>query len=139
MRSIHPKMSTVVYRSPNLEWNPERVLETFAEEDLLTKRIAVNGAEHALWFVTAEHIPVPWGEFTTFTEMVHHLYVMHCDTDTGLMYINSSYKDSVHEALARAVGGNHVELIKGDVVYRVLGRVQRRVPTNVGVLDRESQ
>jgi superfamily II DNA or RNA helicase len=135
MRSIQPKMSTVVYRSANLEWNPQRVLEVFAEEELLTKRIAVNGAQHVLWFATAEQTPVPWGEFSTFTEMVHHLYVVHCDTDAGLMYINSSYKDSVHEALARAVGGVGVELIKGDMVYRVLGRVQRRVPTNIGVLD----
>jgi hypothetical protein len=135
MRSIQPKMSTVVYRSPNLQWNPEAVRSVFAEEDLLTKQIAVNGAQHVLWFVTAERIPVPWGEFTTFTEMVHHLYVVHCDLEAGLLYINSSYKDSVHEALARAVGGADVVLIKGDVVYRVLGRVQRRVPTNVGVLD----
>jgi superfamily II DNA or RNA helicase len=135
MRSIQPKMSTVVYRSPNLEWNPERVLDVFGDEDLLTKTIAVNGAQHVLWFVTAERTPVPWGEFTTFTEMVHHLYVVHCDLDKGLMYVNSSYKESVHEALARAVGGADVQLIKGDVVYRVLGRVQRRVPTNVGVLD----
>ena len=135
MRSIQPKMSTVVYRSPNLQWNPERVLAVFSEEELLTKRIAVNGADNVLWFVTAERIPVPWGEFTTFTEMVHHLYVVHCDLDGGLMYINSSSKENMHEALARAVGGDDVTLIKGDVVYRVLGRVQRRVPTNVGVLD----
>lgn len=135
MRSIQPKMSTVVYRSPSLQWNPEAVRTVFPEEDLLTKQIAVNGAQHVLWFVTAEHMPVPWGEFTTFTEMVHHLYVVHCDLEAGLLYINSSYKDSVHEALARAIGGADVALIKGDVVYRVLGRVQRRVPTNVGVLD----
>jgi superfamily II DNA or RNA helicase len=135
MRSIQPKMSTVVYRSPNLQWNSEQVLAVFPEEELLTKRIAVNGADHVLWFVTAERIAVPWGEFTTFTEMVHHLYVVHCDVDAGLMYINSSYKESMHDALARAVGGDEVSLIKGDVVYRVLGRVQRRVPTNVGVLD----
>ena len=91
--------------------------------------------QRVLWFVTAEETPVSWGEFTTFTETVHHLYVVHCDQDRGLMYINSSYKDSLHDAVAKAVGGEGVTLIKGDVVYRVLAPVQRRVPTNVGVLD----
>jgi len=135
LRSIQPKMSTVVYRSPGLQWNPEAVYQVFPEDQLLTKTIAVNGQQHVLWFVTAEATPVPWGEFTTFREVLHHLYVVHCDLDGGLMYINSSYNDSVHDALAKAVGGDAVEIIKGDVAYRVLGRVQRRVPTNIGLLD----
>jgi superfamily II DNA or RNA helicase len=135
MRSIQPKMSTVVYRSNNLEWHPERVPEFVGAENLLTKRIAVNNAQRVLWYITAESNPVPWGEFATFTETIHHLYLVHADADRGLLYINSSNKEGVHEALARTVGGDSVELIRGDVVYRVLGRVQRRVPTNIGLLD----
>ncbi len=135
LRSLVPKMSTVVYRSANLEWNPETVYSIFSEEELLTKQIAINGQQHVVWFVTAESTPVPWGEFSTFAETVHHLYLIHCDLDSGLMYVNSSNNDGVHEALARAIGGPDVEIIKGDVVYRVLAGVQRRVPTNVGLLD----
>ncbi len=135
LRSVQPKMSTVVYRSAGLQWNPEAVYQVFPDDQLLTKTVAVNAQQHVLWFITAEETPVPWGEFTTFREVVHHLYVVHCDLDSGLMYINSSYNDSVHDALAKTVGGDGVELIKGDVAYRVLGRVQRRVPTNIGLLD----
>jgi superfamily II DNA or RNA helicase len=135
LRSIQPKMSTVVYRSPALQWNPEGVYSVFPEETLLTKKVAVNGQQQVLWFITAEKTPVPWGEFTTFREVVHHLYLLHCDPESGLMYINSSYKESMHDALAKAVGGGDVQLMKGDAVYRVLGEVQRRVPTNVGLLD----
>lgn len=135
IRGIQPKMSTVIYRSGNLQWDPERVYDVFDQPDLLTKEIAVNGAERVAWFVTAEETPVRWGDFSTFSEVVHHLYVLHADQDTGLLFINSSNNDSIHLELAAAVGGDGVELIRGDVVYRVLAPITRRVPTNVGLLD----
>jgi superfamily II DNA or RNA helicase len=135
MRNIQPKMSTVVYRSSNLEWHPERIPELVGQKNLLTKRIAVNNAQRVLWYATAETSPVPWGEFATFSETTHHLYLVHADADRGLLYINSSNKEGTHDALARTIGGDDVELIRGNVVYRVLGRVQRRVPTNIGLLD----
>src|SRR5262249_53242477 len=135
MRSVQPKMSTVVFQSASLGWNPNGAYDIFDEESLLTKQIAINEREHVVWFVSAEQTPVRWGDFRTFAETLHHLYVVHCDLDAGLMYINSSNNDSVHQALALAIGGPDVTLIRGDIVYRVLAPIQRRVPTNVGLLD----
>lgn len=135
IRGIQPKMSTVVYRSPSLTWDPDNVYDVFDETSLFTRRIAINATEKVAWFVTAEETPVRWGDFSTFSEVVHHLYVFHADEATGLLYINSSNNDSVHEDLAKAVGGDQVELIRGDIVYRVLEPITRRVPTNVGLLD----
>ncbi len=135
IRSIQPKMSTVIYRSSTLTWDPNRVFDVFEENSLLTKQIAINAAEKVAWFVTAEETPVRWSDFSTFTEVVHHLYVLHADEAAGLLYINSSNNDSVHQDLAKAVGGEKAELIRGDVVYRVLAPIRRRVPTNVGLLD----
>ncbi|MAT05545.1 MAG: hypothetical protein CL424_10940 [Acidimicrobiaceae bacterium] len=135
MRGIQPKMSTVIYRSPTLQWEPTAIHDVFEPADLLTKRIAINAAEKVAWFVTAETTPVRWGNFTTFSEVVHHLYVVHADTTSGLLYINSSNNDSVHQEIAKAVGGDQVQLIRGDVVYRVLAPMSRRIPTNVGLLD----
>jgi superfamily II DNA or RNA helicase len=132
IRGIQPKMSTVIYRSGELTWDPNAVYEVFDEASLLTKKIAINAAEKVAWFVTAEETPVRWGDFSTFAEVVHHLYVLHADETAGLLYINSSNNDSVHQDLAKAVGGEKVELIRGDTVYRVLAPVARRVPTNVG-------
>jgi superfamily II DNA or RNA helicase len=135
MKSVQPKMSTVVFRTAELEWNPEAVYEMFGEDQLLTKRIAINDAAHVVWFVTAEQVPVAWGDFSNFREVIHNLYIVHCDLESGLLYINSSNNDGVHEDLAKAIGGESVEVIRGDVVYRVLGSIARRVPTNVGLLD----
>lgn len=135
IRGIQPKMSTVIYRSPALAWKANGVYEVFDENALLTKKIAINEREKVVWFVTAEETPVRWGDFSTFAEIVHHLYVVHVDVATGLLYINSSNNDSTHQELAKAVGGEQVELIRGDTVYRVLALITRRVPTNVGLLD----
>ena len=135
IRGIQPKMSTVIYRSPALAWEPNGVYEVFDETALLTKKIAINETEKVVWFVTAEETAVRWGDFSTFTEVVHHLYVVHADETAGLLYINSSNNDSVHQDLAKAVGGGEAELIRGDIVYRVLAPITRRVPTNVGLLD----
>ena len=135
MRSLKPKMSTVVYRAEQLQWNPDAIYDLFGEEGLLTKQIAINEQNCVVWFVTAEQIPVRWGQFSNFDEVVHHLFVIHAQPDKGLLYINSSNNESLHREVAEAIGGPDVSLIRGDVVYRVLHPIMRRVPINVGLLD----
>ena len=82
---------------------------------------------------------VPWADINGLVETVHHFYLVHCNPDTGCLYVNSSNKASLHEELAKAIGGDSVELFKGNEVYRVLSAVNRRVPTNVGLLDAVSR
>lgn len=135
MRSIHPKMSTVTYRSTKpLAWNPESIYDLF-EDRLLTTRIGINNKDKVAWWVSREATPVRWGDFSSFNELVHHLHVVHVDASAGFLYINSTNNDSMHEDIAKAVGGDDVTLVKGETVYRILSKVKRRVPTNVGLLD----
>ncbi len=135
MRSLQPKMSTVVYQAEDLQWNPYAIYDLFGEEGLLTKQIAINEQNHVVWFVTEEEMPVRWTQFGNFGEVVHHLFVIHAQPDKGLLYVNSSDNESLHQNVAEAIGGPDVSIISGDVVYRVLHPIMRRVPTNVGLLD----
>ena len=135
VRTLQPKMSTVVYQAEHIQWNPNAIYELFGEEELVTEQIAVNEQNHVVWFVTTEQIPVRWGQFSNFEEVVHHLFVIHAEPDKGLLYINSSNNESLHQNVAEAIAGPDVSLIRGDVVYRVLHPIKRRVPTNVGLLD----
>ncbi len=135
MRSLQPKMSTVVYQAEQLQWNPDAIYNLFGEDRLLTSQIAINEKDCVAWFVTAEQIPVKWGQFSHFGEVVYHLFVIHAQPDNGLLYINSSNNESLHREVAKAVGGPGVSLIRGDVVYRVMHPIMRRVPINVGLLD----
>lgn len=139
IRSIHPKMSTVTYRAKYaMGWNPESIYDLF-EDRLLTTKLGINNIDKVLWWVSKEATPVRWGDFSSFNELVHHLYVVHVDSTGGLLYINSTNNDSLHEEIAKAVGGDSTYLVRGETVYRILSRVERRVPTNVGLLDAVSR
>jgi superfamily II DNA or RNA helicase len=139
IRSLLPKMSTVVYRTPDGDWNPDRILELYPEDRLLTLPIAVNASEHVAWFVTKNVTPVDWGDIKTVEEVVFDLYVVYWDSERRLLYINSSDNTSVHQELAEAVCGEGTERIRGEKVYRVMANIDRLVPTNVGVLDVRSR
>ncbi|NWJ69151.1 DEAD/DEAH box helicase family protein [Pseudonocardia sp. ICBG1122] len=139
MRSIHPKMSTVVYKTPTVpQWRPEAVYNLF-EDRLLTTQLGINNSGKVVWWVSRQATPVRWGDFASFNELVHHLYVVHLDDSSGFLYINSTDNNSLHEDVARTVCGDGVALVKGETVYRILAQVQRRIPTNVGLLDSVSR
>jgi hypothetical protein len=135
MRSLLPKMSTVVYRTAASDWDPDGVLVVFPENRLLTVPIAINQGEHVAWFVTETRVPVRWGELATVEEVSYDLYVVYWNAAMGLLYINSSNSDSLHEDLAKAICGETSTRITGENVYRVMADLDRLVPTNVGVLD----
>lgn len=135
LRNLEPKMSTVVYRTRTQQWRPEAVLEVFPESSLLTYPIAVNARHRVAWFVTTEITPVRWGNLRTVEEVQHHLYVLYWDNEHQLLYINSSDTGSVYPELAKAVGGDDVVRVTGEDVYRVMAKLARLVPTNIGVLD----
>ncbi len=139
IRSIHPKMSAVTYRLPaSASWTPENIYDLF-EDRLLTTRLGINHKDKVVWWVSREATSVRWGEFASFNELVHHLHIVHVDDRAGFLYINSTNNASMHEDIACAVGGEGTVLVQGETVYRILAKVNRRVPTNVGLLDSVSR
>jgi hypothetical protein len=135
--SIHvlrPKMSVVVYETSCAEWQPERLAERFAPERIVSPP-AINAAERVAWMVVEARSSVRWAHLQTLEDVAYHLHVLHWDPQRGLLYINTSQLESLHEDLARTVCGTDVRRIEGVAVYRALGELQRPTPTNVGVID----
>lgn len=139
LRSLLPKMSTVVYRAPSSQWDIDAIVEYFGEDSLLTFPIGVNAQAGVAWCVVERRTPVRWGDLKTLDEVGYELYVLYFDSERKLLYINNSANDGVFEELAEAVLGTGAVRFNGTQVYRVMGDVQRLVPTNVGVLDARSQ
>ncbi|WP_437773473.1 DEAD/DEAH box helicase [Arthrobacter sp. KNU40] len=139
LRSLLPKMSTVVYRAPSSEWDTDAILKYFGEPSLHTKPIGLNTQAGVAWCVVERRTPVRWGDLKTLDEVSYELYVLYFDSARKLLYVNNSANDGVFEELAEAVLGNGAVRFNGTLVYRVMGDVQRLVPTNVGVLDARSQ
>jgi hypothetical protein len=136
MRSLLPKMSTVVYQVPGSEdWRPTAVHEVHPEGRLLTSPIAINLRDGVAWFIVENRTHVQWADLRSVEEVTYDLYVLYWHETARLLYINSTNHDSVHESLATAVCGPDAKIINGAQVYRVMGVATRLVPTNVGVLD----
>jgi superfamily II DNA or RNA helicase len=139
LRSLLPKMSTVVYRAPSKQWEPQNIVDFFGEENLLTSPIGLNADAGVAWCVIEYRNPVRWGNLKTIEEVTYQLYVLYFDREHKLLYINNSANDGVFEDLATAVLGPGAGRFTGSTVYRVMADIERLVPTNVGVLDAHDQ
>lgn len=64
----------------------------------------LNPKANLLFFVVRREDPVKWGRGKIVVDRLWHLFVLHHDAEAGLLHVNSSDKESVHEDLARAVG-----------------------------------
>lgn len=134
IRNIAPRMSTVVYRTSTPRWKPEALAPFFGDR-LLTYPVAINERDRVAWLVARERKPVAWGTVKSLEDISHDLYILYWDKTHGLIYINSSNTDSIHEELAQEVAGPDTTRIKGPAVYRIMAKIRRCVPTNVGTLD----
>lgn len=139
IRSLLPKMSTVVYRTPTKTWQPEDIVDFFGEGNLLTNPIAINKKQGVAWCVVERRGRVRWGDIRTIEEVAYELFVLYFDRKRKLLYINNSANDGVFQELADAVVGQGATRFTGAQVYRVMADVDRLVPTNVGVLDARDQ
>jgi len=139
IHGITPAMSTVVYRTPALTWSPTGLHELYDETELLTFPIPTSERDHVAWYVTQQRASTRWGTIDGVDTVEHHLYIAYWDPARGLLYINSSNNDSVHEEIAAALVGDEAALIQGDLIYRVFDGVERLTPTNVGLLDTRSR
>ena len=139
LRSLLPKMSTVVYRTDSRHWDPQNIVGFFGEENLLTMPIGLNEQAGVAWCVVEHREDVKWGDLKTIEEVTYELFVLYFDSERRLLYVNSSANSGVFEELVEAVAGADARRFTGSQVYRVMGDIRRLVPTTVGVVDAHSQ
>lgn len=134
IQNVTPKMSTVVYQTEQ-KWNPWRV-EDLAFAKNLQGELSVSLKENLAFFVTLTSGAVEWAEVDELINRTYDLFAMFWDANTKLLYINSSDNSSVHEMLAKAVGGNEAKIISGIQAFRVLDGINRLTLRNMGLNDR---
>jgi superfamily II DNA or RNA helicase len=127
---LRPKFSAGVFRCRN--FRPRRFHEA------LGRHVQVHAAwlheeSNTLYFVTRTEPPVTWTRSKQLRDLQWDLFVLHYDAAQQLLYIHSSDKSTMHEKLATAVGDGDSQLVWGDTVFRVLGRITRLVFQQVGV------
>jgi hypothetical protein len=132
---VSPKMSAVAYRVYSGGWDPDAVTSVFSAEELATLPYSINEEVKVLWFVIVHRTPVVWGLSSNIEETYYELFIVYYDETTNLLFINSSHNDGVHRTLAKAIGGDSVELVDGMDVFRAYANVAQIIPTNIGTKD----
>lgn len=135
--NLAPKMSAVVYRTQTTSWHPERIEELY--KNRLLNPPAINSSEHVAWFVTKDVEAVRWGDIKSLAQTNYNLFVAYWDSSENLLYINSSNNEGVFKDLAEALCGESIELYRGNDVYKTMASLNRRIATNVGLLDTRNQ
>ncbi|WP_244550852.1 DEAD/DEAH box helicase family protein [Bradyrhizobium sp. Rc3b] len=125
---LRPKFSTIVYRCKSFT---PKSFQNAIPPAVIVHAAWLNPKANLLFFVVRREDPVKWGRGKIVVDRLWHLFVLYHDAEAGLLHVNSSDKDSVHEDLARAVGAQ--ERIRGEDVFRSLGRINRLIFSNIGV------
>jgi superfamily II DNA or RNA helicase len=135
IQNVAPKMSTVVYRTNVSKWTPWQITDLPMAKGLVGD-LSVSVKENTAYFITHETEPVQWADASDLRNQTFDLYALFWDPETKLLYVNSSNNDSVHEELAKAVGGPDATLISGVDAFRVLHGIRRLLLRNAGLNDR---
>ena len=135
MRSVHPKMSTVTYQANgNLGWTPEKIYDLFEDRLLTTPSASTTrtgwpgGSPEKPSRCAGGTSPASTSSSTTSTSC----------TSTKTMASSTSTAPTTHPCTRtspRPSAARASRLVKDDTLYRILAKVHRRVPTNVGLLD----
>ncbi len=131
IQNLHPKMSTVVYRTPTGSWQPAKAADNVADDELYD--FAVNDAENLAFLVTRRLERVPWGDVASIANLTFDLVLLYFDSQRQLLFVHSSDTRRLNIELATAVTGGDAELIRGMPIFRVLHGINRLVIANLGL------
>lgn len=132
LQNIFPKMSAVVFKTACADWQPEDIVRKFPAGRLYAGPY-INRDAGTLIVVARDLLPVPWGDIRDLKETFWHLYLLHWDRESGLLFINSSDNSSVHEDLATVVAGDSARLIRGEPIFRAMHGLNRFVIMSLGL------
>jgi len=127
---LRPKFSVAVYRATAFQ--PKQFFRAIGDNQHVAAAW-LNERSGTLYFVTRAEAPVQWSRSKELRDRQWDLYVVHHDPARELVYIHSSDKSTLHEALAKAVTNDTATLVSGDQVFRALGGIARLKFQNIGV------
>ncbi len=136
LKTVRPATSCVVYKTTCQEWKPENFRAGIPGIDSCEQvHETINHQEGTLVVVTARRVPLEWTDVQTLYSWDWELYVVIWSPDQNVLYIHGSGNAGEYKALAKAVAGETVALIKGNDVFRTFDGVNRLVLQQVGLTE----
>ncbi|MGY4595654.1 superfamily II DNA or RNA helicase [Bradyrhizobium sp. GM22.5] len=125
---LRPKYSTIVFRCANFS---PKSFQKGLPDSVVVHNAWFNPSANLLFFVSRREDAVRWTKGKVIADREWHLFVLYHDAEAGLLHLNSSDKDSMHDELAKAVGAE--SRIQGETIFRSLGGINRLIFSNIGV------
>ncbi len=136
LKTVRPAISTVVYTTACAAWRPENYRAGIPNLSTCEQvHETINHAKNTLIVVTARRVPLAWTDVESLYSWEWELYVVFWSPDQNLLFINSSTNAGEYKALAEAVAGENVTLIRGQNVFRTFSGVTRLRLQNVGLTE----
>lgn len=127
---LRPKFSTLVFHG---EAFAPKAFHRGVGPGTQVHRVWLHAKSNTLYFVTRCNPVVEWTQARDLRDHIWDLFVLSYDANRKLLYLHATDKSSTHDALAKAVCGDSASLVRGDVVFRALGRINRLMFQNIGV------
>lgn len=125
---LRPKYSTIVFRC--VQFSPKS-FQKGLPDNVVVHNAWFNPSANLLFFVSRREDAVRWTKGKVIADREWHLFVLYHDVEAGLLHLNSSDKESMHDELAKAVGAE--SRIHGEAIFRSLGGINRLIFNNIGV------
>jgi superfamily II DNA or RNA helicase len=140
LTSIRPATSTVIYKTKCDDWNPDNFMKGIKAIGAAEKVFHdVNYKENVLIAITSQRTQVDWTDVKDVYSWSWNLHIVVWDQEQKLLFIHGSNTGSYYKALAQAVAGDDVTLLKGDVVFRCFHEINRLKFQNIGLTERQSR
>ncbi|ALR11736.1 hypothetical protein MYCSP_09985 [Mycobacteroides saopaulense] len=131
---LEPKMSAIAFRTDASDWEPDNAAIMYGE-DILDGVVSVSSRDDVAWFILEAQGDLRWGDVPGLQPVSYTLVIMYFDRDNGLLFIHGSDTKKKYIKLAEAVLDQAPDQIRGLDPFRVFARLDRLIPTNMGLLD----
>lgn len=131
---LEPKMSARAFATTTVDWDPQAARAVYGDR-ILDDLISVNRDDTIAWFVIETVSDLRWGDIPSLRATDYTLVVLFLDRMLGLLYVHCSDTKRSLDDLVEAVLGHEPEPVNGYDTFKVFAKLDRLVPTNIGLLD----
>jgi len=135
LRAVRAASSAVAFKTDGRVWRPDQFERGIPGVDSCEQvHHTVNEDKHTLVVVTARRVPLQWADVENVHDWEWELFVIVWFPDQQLLFVNGS-SNADYRSLAEAVGGETVEPIRGQDVFRAFHGVTRLRFQNIGLTE----
>ena len=131
---LEPKMSARAFATTTVDWEPDAASAVYGDT-ILDGLISINEDDTIAWFVIKTATNLRWSSIPSLCATSYTLFILFLDRAQGLLYVHCSDTKRNLDALVKAVLGHEPIPVKGYDTFRVFAKLDRLVPTNIGLLD----